>query len=61
TDANKLYCICRQPLRQQDDSQFFIACDGCDEWFHGDCVHVTEEEAGGIAKWVCSACQADNG
>ena len=28
------YCICHGP----DDGSFMIACDFCDEWFHGKCV-----------------------
>ncbi|KNC97398.1 uncharacterized protein SPPG_07325 [Spizellomyces punctatus DAOM BR117] len=61
SDPTKLYCICRQPLTDANDSQFFIGCDGCDEWFHGDCVGISEEDAKGIAKWVCPVCQKDRG
>ncbi|KAI8906562.1 hypothetical protein DFJ77DRAFT_424689, partial [Powellomyces hirtus] len=64
-DPNRLYCICRQPLAThtttthttppQDD--FFIGCEGCDEWFHGRCVNVTQHDARGIESWMCTACE----
>ncbi|XP_064154606.1 death-inducer obliterator 1 isoform X1 [Anguilla rostrata] len=33
-----LYCICRQ----KHNKRFMICCDRCEEWFHGDCVGITE-------------------
>ncbi|KAH3824093.1 hypothetical protein DPMN_125921 [Dreissena polymorpha] len=35
-----LYCMCRGV----DDGSFMVACDVCEEWFHGKCVGVTEED-----------------
>ncbi|KAH3836374.1 hypothetical protein DPMN_109744 [Dreissena polymorpha] len=34
-----VYCMCRGV----DDGSFMIACDACEEWYHGKCVGVTEE------------------
>ena len=31
----EVYCLCRQPQR---GNEFMIACDLCNEWFHGACL-----------------------
>ena len=47
------YCICRLPYEG-----FMIGCDGCEEWYHGACVGVTEEQANKVDKYVCLRCSA---
>ena len=47
-DSDVTYCVCRQP-----DDGFMIECDWCDEWFHGRCVNVSEEEGVRIKKYKC--------
>ncbi|CAH8863003.1 unnamed protein product [Trichobilharzia szidati] len=37
-----LYCVCRTPY---EPTRVYIACDGCDEWYHPECVGLTPEEA----------------
>ncbi|KAI8917409.1 hypothetical protein BC831DRAFT_394106, partial [Entophlyctis helioformis] len=53
-----VFCICRQPY---DDSQFYIQCDACDEWFHGTCMNVSEDESEAVDKWYCQACIQSRG
>lgn len=36
----ELYCVCQTPY---DDSQFYVGCDGCEGWFHPQCVNITQE------------------
>lgn len=48
----EIYCICRS----SDVSRFMIGCDACNEWYHGDCINVTAEEAQNIKHWYCKLC-----
>jgi hypothetical protein len=38
-EPDKLYCICRKPYV---NGVFMIACDSCQEWYHGECVGIKE-------------------
>ena len=42
---DEVFCICRQP----ENELFMVCCDTCDEWFHGDCIQMSEE---GIEKYL---------
>jgi len=52
---DKLFCLCRKP----DCGEFMIQCDRCEEWFHGNCVRVQENEAHEINKYICPLCKVD--
>lgn len=51
-----VYCICRST----DGTRFMIGCDNCEEWYHGDCIGITEIDANDIKQYYCDACQAKN-
>ena len=36
-----LYCICRQ---KYEDEKFMIQCNVCSDWFHGDCIDISEKQ-----------------
>ena len=36
--------------------RFYVACDGCDGWFHGQCVGVTPNEANKLKEYFCPSC-----
>ncbi|KAI8848906.1 hypothetical protein BC829DRAFT_352133, partial [Chytridium lagenaria] len=57
-DPNKTYCYCQKPF---SDSAFYIQCDGCDEWFHGSCADVKEEDVDAISLWFCKTCEQATG
>ncbi|CAO3683571.1 unnamed protein product [Rhizopus stolonifer] len=50
---NKLYCICRKPY---DSTRFMIACDVCDDWFHGECISIKEIESEFVDLYYCHKC-----
>jgi hypothetical protein len=52
-DDDSLYCICRRPYNAD---LFMIACDSCDDWFHGKCVGITERKAKKLETYVCPKC-----
>uniref|UniRef100_A0A182IRL5 Nucleosome-remodeling factor subunit NURF301 n=1 Tax=Anopheles atroparvus TaxID=41427 RepID=A0A182IRL5_ANOAO len=56
-DTQELYCLCRQPY---DESQFYICCDKCQDWFHGRCVGILQCEANNIDEYICPNCQMNN-
>lgn len=49
--ALKGYCLCRRPYEG-----FMIGCDGCDEWYHGSCIGVSENQADRYDKYLCVRC-----
>uniref|UniRef100_A0A3Q0QPE3 Death inducer-obliterator 1 n=1 Tax=Amphilophus citrinellus TaxID=61819 RepID=A0A3Q0QPE3_AMPCI len=55
-DSNTLYCICRQ----KENKRFMICCDICQEWFHGECVGVSETQGRQMEKkgqeYICPPC-----
>lgn len=50
------YCICRS----SDSSRFMIACDACEEWYHGDCIRISEKEAKHIRQYFCIRCTEED-
>lgn len=32
---------------------FYSGCDACEEWYHGDCINITEKEAKYIKQFFC--------
>ncbi|KAJ0036535.1 hypothetical protein NQD34_005212 [Periophthalmus magnuspinnatus] len=48
-----VYCLCRKP----DINCFMIGCDSCAEWFHGDCIGISEKAAKPIRVWYCPSCR----
>lgn len=54
SDSEK-YCFCRQTWNER----FMIACDYCDEWYHGSCVNISPTEALQIAKYKCRRCRGE--
>ena len=57
-DGGKRYCFCRGP----SDGAFMLGCnDGSacgDEWFHGRCVGVAENDDKATDEFVCAKCKA---
>ena len=52
-DDGEIFCICRKG----DNHSWMIACDGgCDDWFHGNCVHIRERDGDLIDKYICPNC-----
>jgi len=49
-----LYCLCRMPATQD---RLMIGCDKCDEWYHVDCVGLSETRANRIKQYICPLCQ----
>ncbi|KAJ8046741.1 CXXC-type zinc finger protein 1 [Holothuria leucospilota] len=48
-----IYCLCKS----SDCSTFMIACDFCEEWYHGSCVGVEEAESSRIKRYACPPCR----
>lgn len=52
------YCLCRGP----DDHRWMIACDVCEDWFHGECVGIDKAIGEAlIVRYVCPRCSDEKG
>ncbi|EPY50001.1 Set1C PHD Finger protein Spf1 [Schizosaccharomyces cryophilus OY26] len=49
-----VYCLCRGP----DDGRWMLGCDGCEDWFHGECVNIPESFDELTAQYFCPSCTA---
>lgn len=50
---DRVYCICR---KKYDPTKFYVGCDVCNEWFHGNCVGITEAMSKDMTEFICDAC-----
>ncbi|KAK9815815.1 hypothetical protein WJX72_010117 [[Myrmecia] bisecta] len=50
--------VCGVLYDDDDEVDFWIGCDTCNRWYHGNCVSVTKEEADGNDEWECPECIA---
>eukprot|EP00039_Didymoeca_costata_P018008 m.331728 g.331728 ORF g.331728 m.331728 type:complete len:1565 (+) comp16789_c0_seq1:290-4984(+) len=53
-EAEELYCICRQPY---NDELVMILCDECNDWFHLECLGLTDAEINESEEYYCPSCQ----
>ncbi|KAG4300780.1 hypothetical protein PCK1_002857 [Pneumocystis canis] len=51
-ENTELYCICQKP----DTGCWMIACDGCDNWYHGECVKISKIDEELLDKYFCESC-----
>jgi len=51
-EGKTVYCVCRK----SHENGFMIACDVCDEWFHGKCVNISAAQGRRMEKYVCPKC-----
>ncbi|KAL0237762.1 hypothetical protein GEMRC1_012236 [Eukaryota sp. GEM-RC1] len=47
----EVYCTCRRPF-----FGVMVCCDVCDEWFHIECVGLSEDDANKADEWECKMC-----
>ncbi|RCK61061.1 Set1 complex component spp1 [Candida viswanathii] len=52
-NSEELFCVCRKP----DLGEMMVACDGCEEWFHFECMKVNPKFSELIAKYYCKFCE----
>ncbi|CAF0765224.1 unnamed protein product [Adineta steineri] len=54
----RLWCICQKPW---DHSRLMLRCDSCANWYHGDCIGITKEQAKILEmhtdQFICPLCQ----
>uniref|UniRef100_A0A8C4UAW4 CXXC-type zinc finger protein 1 n=1 Tax=Falco tinnunculus TaxID=100819 RepID=A0A8C4UAW4_FALTI len=48
-----VYCVCLTDAWVP----WVGGCDNCNEWFHGDCINITEKMAKAIREWYCLQCR----
>eukprot|EP00941_MAST-03F_sp_MAST-3F-sp1_P003914 g3914.t1 len=57
-EKSTTYCICGATEDNQELS--WIACDGCDKWFHTVCVGLGDVEASTVTEWLCFDCSKND-
>ena len=51
---NEVGTLCK--CGKLDAEKFMLQCDGCDVWYHGDCVGVTQAQGMRLKSWRCRSC-----
>lgn len=51
----ELHCSCQTLY---DEFKFYIQCDQCNVWYHGECEDVTSDQAELIDLYACKSCSS---
>ena len=54
-DRDQAY-LCGTCGGRYSNEEFWIGCDICEKWYHGDCVRITPAKADYIKQYKCPAC-----
>ena len=55
TEQNEYHCgFCGALYGDSDEIEFWIGCEKCDSWYHGDCVGITTDNE--PKEFYCSTC-----
>ncbi|KAJ8297346.1 Set1 complex component spp1 [Rhodotorula toruloides] len=54
-EDDRLYCVCKELY---DPERLMIACDKCEEWYHVDCVGISEDSVELVDVFICPKCSA---
>lgn len=49
-DRVPVYCMCEMPY---NPDLFMVECEGCDEWFHPECLQLTKREVEKMKHMMC--------
>lgn len=52
-EENIVHCICKRPYTE---TEFMIACDNCNQWFHGECIGLSESQGLFVDLFFCENC-----
>ena len=52
------YCVEDCQRGRVEDGSFMVGCDVCDNWYHGDCVGISKDEANTMDSYLCARCRA---
>jgi cohesin loading factor subunit SCC2 len=52
SNVRRFNCYCDQ---EESGEKYFLNCDRCETWFHGDCVGISRETQ--PDRWLCDGCQ----
>ncbi|KAH9967592.1 hypothetical protein BC827DRAFT_605522 [Russula dissimulans] len=55
--VEEVFCSCRGV----DDGTPMVQCGTCDEWYHFQCIKLSEDDASEIMVYVCPSCQEKTG
>ncbi|KAK0465132.1 uncharacterized protein EV420DRAFT_941613 [Desarmillaria tabescens] len=56
-EDDKVYCVCK---RKYDEGRTMIGCDKCDDWYHMQCVNMSELEVELVDQFICPPCIQKN-